>query len=290
MPATIAICNVIIIALTTYLSWKGFKSPEFQERYLFSTTHILDHNQYYRLISSGFLHTNWIHLLFNMFSLYSFGSHIEIIFGIHKFFIIYFVSILGGNIVSLYFHRNHYYQALGASGGVCGIIFAAIFLLPGGGVYIFPVPFPIPSYLYAILFVLISFSGMWSQTGNIGHDAHLGGAIVGLLTTTMLYPFIIQKSPLLYFAVMGIAVLLFFYTYKYPLYFQKTNPLNPADWRYILTDIKTSLKEKRRISSEQLLDRILDKISRSGIDSLTASEKKLLKKISQRMRKSGKMH
>ena len=81
---------------------------------------------------------------------------------------------------------------------------------------IFPLPISIPSWFYAIFFILISFFGMHSKKGNIGHDAHLGGALVGLLVATLLFPSIIFQSPLLYLAVLLISGSLLVYTYKYP--------------------------------------------------------------------------
>jgi membrane associated rhomboid family serine protease len=147
-----------------------------------------------------------------MYSLYSFGSYIEQYFGMGTFLGIYFAGMLGGNLVSLYLHRREPYRALGASGGVCGVIFASIFLLPGGSVYLFFVPIPIPSWLFAIVFVAFSLYGARSQLGHIGHDAHLGGALIGLFTATLIYPAIIKTSPVLFGAIIAITVgmILFF--------------------------------------------------------------------------------
>ena len=145
-----AIFTLLVIGLTVYTSYLGFQRPFFTERYIFVPVRILRDKQYHRLLSSAFLHGGWLHLGLNMFSLYLFGENIEVIFGALSFLTIYFLSILGGSLLSLYLHRHHDYRALGASGGVCGIIFSSIFLLPGGGIYIIPFPFPIPAWLYAI--------------------------------------------------------------------------------------------------------------------------------------------
>ena len=119
--------------------------------------------------------------------------------------LIYAVSILGGNILSLLVYRNTHYRALGASGGVCGIIYASVFLLPGGSIYILPIPFPIPSWTYAILFLLISIYGMRSGRGNIGHVAHLGGALIGLLATFILFPRAVLAQPWLLLLIVAIS-------------------------------------------------------------------------------------
>jgi membrane associated rhomboid family serine protease len=203
-----AITNIIIIALTAFFSYRGFINPLFLRQFLFSTRSILAGRQYYRLVSSSVLHADWVHLIFNMYSLYSFGAAVELFFGPGTFLAIYLASIVGGNLLALLLHRNEDYYALGASGGVCGVIFACIFLVPGSSVQLFFIPVNIPAYVYAILFMLFSYYGIRAQRGNIGHDAHLGGAIIGLLTATALYPSIIRQNPILYPVVMSLAILL----------------------------------------------------------------------------------
>ena len=210
--------TIAIVALTALVSYGAFNSAGVMERLLFEPGRIVRYGEYYRLVTSGFLHANWAHLIFNMFSFYSFGGRIESRFGASALLAIYFSSILGGNLLSLFLHRNHEYRALGASGGVCGVIFAAIFLMPGGGVYIFPVPVPMPAHIFAILFVLISFFGIRGRRGNIGHDAHLGGAIIGLAVTTLLHPEIVSENFILWVIVMSLALVLFIYLYHKPLY------------------------------------------------------------------------
>jgi membrane associated rhomboid family serine protease len=191
--------TVFIICITGFISWKAFSNLNILEQYMFTPTRILRNKEYHRLMTSALIHGSWIHLLFNMFSFYSFGGLIEQAYSPYVLLFIYLSSILGGSLLSLVLHRNNVaYRALGASGGVCGVIFASIFLVPGGSVYIFPIPVPIPSWLFAILFILFSFYGMRKQLGNIGHDAHLGGALTGLAVATVMYPSIVSKSPMLY--------------------------------------------------------------------------------------------
>ena len=202
MNDAVAIVNILLIATTGYISYLGFSNNQVIKRLIFHEQAILQGRQYYRLLSSAFIHGSWIHLLFNMISLYSFGQYIEIIFGWQIYIVIYFISLICGNILSLFLHRKEDYYALGASGGVSGVIFSSVFLLTGGGIYIFPIPIAIPSWLYAILFVLISVYGIQKQSGNIGHDAHLGGAISGLLVTFILFPQAIFNQFLLFVIIM----------------------------------------------------------------------------------------
>jgi membrane associated rhomboid family serine protease len=217
MNEPLALTNIAVIAVTAYFSYRGFVNRSFLNRYLFYNHAILEDRQYYRLISSGALHADWVHLIFNMFSLYSFGSAVELLFGRVTFLATYLAGIVGGNILALILHRKDDYRALGASGGVCGVIFACIFLLPGTSVQLFAIPIPIPAYIYAVLFMLFSYYGIRSQRGNIGHDAHLGGAIIGLITATLLHPSIVPNNPVLYPAVMLLAVLLLAFLYINPI-------------------------------------------------------------------------
>jgi membrane associated rhomboid family serine protease len=283
------IATVGVMLFTLYWSYRGFTSPGFRDRYIFSPTRILGNRQYYRLLSCGFLHLNWLHLLLNMFSLYSVGFAIELAFGFPTFLIIYLGSIVGGSLLSLYLHRNHYgYQALGASGGVCGAIFAYIFLFSGTWMSFFFIP--LPSWLFAILFILIAFFGLRRQLGNIGHDAHLGGAIIGLLITTALRPSIVVRSLVLYIVVMGLSVVLFIHLYRAPLYVPGSNPFSPAYWRRRWREVQARRRAKQEWKDKETLDRLLTKISRSGMESLTAAEMRKLKAISKRMRESGRVH
>jgi len=241
------------------------------------------------LFSCGFLHLNWLHLLLNMFSLYSVGVAVELDAGIPTFLIIYLGSIVGGSLLSLYLHRNHHsYLALGASGGVCGIIFSFIFLFPGARMGFFFIP--LPGWLYAILFILISFFGLRNRLGNIGHDAHLGGAIIGLLITTALRPSIVVQSPIVYAVVMGLSVVLFIHLYRNPLFMPGLNPFSPTYWRRKRAEAQARRLAKQEWEDKETMDRLLTKISRSGMESLTASEMRRLKGISKRMCESGKMH
>ncbi len=205
MNEPLALSNLIIIGLTVYFSYRGFTNSSFVNRYLFEPRSILVNKQYERLITSSVLHADWAHLIFNMFSLYSFGSAIELQFGPTTFLTTYLAGILGGNLLALLIHRKENYRALGASGGVCGVIFACIFLIPGSTVFIFGI-LPIPAYIFAVLFMLFSYYGVRAQKGNIGHDAHLGGAIIGLITATALHPSIVPNNPILYPVVMLLSI------------------------------------------------------------------------------------
>src|SRR5215471_4057576 len=208
----------LLIGLTCLLSWLGFRSNAIEEKYIFNPQAILAWKEYYRLVSSAFLHAGWPHLIWNMISLYWFGLALIVNFGPTQFFLIYFGSVIGGNLLSLYVHRHHEYRAYGASGGVCGIIFAYILLFPGARIYNFPLPIALPGWLYAIVFMVGSFIAMkGNNKGNIGHDAHLGGAIIGLLIAAALQPRLAHENLKVLLLVTGAAILLLIYLWINPL-------------------------------------------------------------------------
>src|SRR5579864_2287197 len=188
-----AICTIIIIVLTTFCSLMGFRDPAFTEKFIFSPTEILACKQYYRLFTAAFLHADFNHLLTNMLTLYLFGSVMEVFVGSGEFLLIYFASIVGGSLLSLWLHRNHEYRSYGASGGVCGVVFSYIALRPTGTIlaHLF---IPMPAWAYGILFLVGSYIALKRGRDNIGHDAHIGGAIIGLWTTGALQRWAVQQN------------------------------------------------------------------------------------------------
>jgi membrane associated rhomboid family serine protease len=182
------IITILLIIINVIFSYKGFTNDLFFEHYKFEVDKILRKKDYIRLISSGFLHVSWSHLFFNMLSLYFFSGLIESLGGI-EFLAIYFASMVGGGLLCLFIHRNHGdYSAVGASGAVCGIIFASIALFPGMRIGFFGLPFSIPGWLYGVVYILFSIYGIRSKKDNIGHEAHLGGALVGMAVSLIMEP------------------------------------------------------------------------------------------------------
>jgi len=179
----------ILIAINALVSFKGFSDRSFLERYKFQIGPIYQGDQI-RMLSSGFLHVDQTHLIFNMFALFIFADPVIDNVGIIKFVLIYFGSLLAGNTLSLSFHKKEpYYSAVGASGAVMGIVYAAIMLNPEMRLsfILFPV-FSFPGWVFGVGYFLYSVYGMKKQLGNIGHSAHLGGAIGGFVLTLALFP------------------------------------------------------------------------------------------------------
>jgi membrane associated rhomboid family serine protease len=142
--------TLLIILANIILSYRGFQNETFFERLVFGVDKILLQKDYKRLVTSGFVHVGWGHLIFNMLSLFFFSGSVEFFLGPVNYLVIYFASLIGGNLLSLFIHRHHGdYTAAGASGAVCGVIFASIALVPDGSIYLFF--FPMPAWLYGLL-------------------------------------------------------------------------------------------------------------------------------------------
>jgi membrane associated rhomboid family serine protease len=273
------IVTIAILVITGLVTMLAFHRPELKERLLFNPYEILHHKQYERLLTSALIHADWMHFAFNAFTLYNFGKNIELIYGAKTLLFIYLTSILGGGILSLIIHRQHDYRSLGASGGVCGVLFASIFLLRGGSIMLFPLPFGVPAYIYAILFLVYSFVAHRRQRDNIGHDAHLGGAIVGLLLAAILDPPAVLAAPVMFLTALGVAVAILCVLIFDPghllqdrFHFENRSPGNGRSREY---DENRDLNEKKAE-----IDRLLEKVAQKGMANLSGSERKKLDTLS----------
>ncbi len=203
----------ILIAINVLVSSKGFNDFSFFERYKFNIASVRRGEQI-RILTSGFLHVDWTHLIFNMLTFYFFVNVINRILGEWQMVVIYFVSLIVGNLLTLLFHKNEpYYTAVGASGAVTGILYAAILLQPGMSLYLFFIPIPIPAYLFGIGYLLYSIYGMKQRTDNIGHTAHFGGAIGGYVMALFFAPQLIQQN-LLMVILLAIPIVILFVMHK----------------------------------------------------------------------------
>lgn len=207
-PITIA-----IIAANVVMSLKGFNDRAFFERYKFNVGSIKRGEQI-RMFSSAFLHADTTHLLFNMVTLYFFANYVIEPLGTLNFVIIYIASLVFGNLLSLYFHKDEYwYSAIGASGAVTGVLYAAILIQPSMSLYMFFIPIPIPGYVFGIGYLLYSIYGMKKRIGNIGHDAHFGGAVGGYVVTLILMPSLFETD-LIHIGLLAIPIIALFVLYK----------------------------------------------------------------------------
>ena len=202
---------LLLMIANVLISMKGFKEYSFLDKYKFQVSRILS-GEKIRMLTSGFLHVDWLHLGLNMYALYLFGDIVTQRTSTSNFLIIYFGSLLAGSLYSLKEHKKEpYYSAVGASGAVSGTIFSAILLNPGMKLYLLFIPIPIPGYIFGIGYILYSIYGLKNQVGNVGHSAHLGGAIGGFILTIILnsYLFTYNLATIILLAVPIIFLLVF---------------------------------------------------------------------------------
>tara|TARA_R110000868_G_scaffold7378_3_gene40204 strand:+ start:208 stop:846 length:639 start_codon:yes stop_codon:yes gene_type:complete len=191
--------NTILIAIivaNVLFSYKGFNDLAFFRKYEFHIGSVRSGDQI-RMLSSGFLHADFGHLIFNMITLYFFAPVVIAYLGSLSFIIIYFGSLVFGSLLTLFFHKDDYnYRAIGASGAVTGVLYSAILLQPDMMLGIFFI-IPMPAYIFGILYLLYSIYGMRAKNDNIGHTAHFGGAIGGYLITLATNPHLIVENTLM---------------------------------------------------------------------------------------------
>ena len=266
--------GLILLLANIAFSYKGFNDGYFFDKYKFEVDKILIFKDYKRLVTSGFLHVSWTHLIFNMISLLAFSGIIEDYLGPYKFLLIYLGSLIGGNLLSLLIHRQHGdYSSVGASGAICGVIFASIALFPGIGIGFFILPMSIPGWLYGLGYVIFSIYGIKSKKDNIGHEAHLGGALIGMVIAILFSPYSLIENYLT-ISIITIPTLVFIYLIvTKPHILLIDNYFYNHQEHFYSIDHKYNADKKNK---QQEIDFILDKIGKKGMDSLSKSEKKKL--------------
>ena|ERR1700740_2379093 len=186
----------IIIACIAFSFW-AFNDAKFFNKYLFSAYATYHYKQYYRLFTHAFLHGDFMHLAFNMFTLYLFGQALEeqyfpITFqekGTFYYILLYVGGIFFSSLYDFIKQRdNPSYASVGASGAVTAIVFSAILINPTMGMGILFIPFYIPAWLFGILYLWYSWYMGKRQLDNIGHNAHFWGAVFGFVFTILLKP------------------------------------------------------------------------------------------------------
>ena len=193
--------NYIIIGITVIISIVAFNNPELFDKLKFNAYLIKEHKQYGRFFTYALVHAGWLHLLINMYVLYSFGDIVEQVLRMHfgyRGIMYYGLLYVGGVLFSTLFDfrkqkANPYYNAVGASGAVSAVVFASILLYPGGSIFIFPIPFPLPSWVFGIVYLIYSAYMGKRGAGNIGHNAHFWGAVFGIVFIIILIPGSVQN-------------------------------------------------------------------------------------------------
>ncbi|WP_235298318.1 rhomboid family intramembrane serine protease [Portibacter marinus] len=191
-----------IIVLTALISYKGFSDRGFFEKFKHYPYAEYKNKEYYRMLSSGFLHGGWAHLIFNVYVLLMFGNIVEEYFvfqfgilpGRLLYLAMYLTCIIAANLPSFFKHRdNPGYGAIGASGAVSGVIFISILFRPMSGIGIIFIPVYIPAFIFGILYLAYSSWAARKQDTRIGHDAHFYGALYGMLFIILFNPGIVPE-------------------------------------------------------------------------------------------------
>ena len=191
--------SIILIVISVVASLYAWNHQDKYYKWMMNPYSVVHKQQYYRLITSGFIHNGYVHLLFNMITLYFFGDVIEQILryyyggsGIFYFLLLYFLGMVVADIPSIIKHRNNpNYNSLGASGAVSAVVFSSILFNPTAKICIFLPIFCLPGFIFGILFLIYSYYQGRRMADNINHDAHLYGAVFGVLYSIILEPKVI---------------------------------------------------------------------------------------------------
>jgi membrane associated rhomboid family serine protease len=197
MPSVTPV-NLVLIVLTVLVSWAAFNNRRLLDRLILWPPAIDRHRQYDRLVTYGFIHADFPHLLFNMITLYFFGGPIERLMerltGSLLVYPLFYLAALLVSILPSYLknQKNPNYMSLGASGAVSAVLFAYILMAPWTGIYFFFIPIPIPAILYAVFYV--GYSIWMDRRGgdNVNHSAHLAGAAFGVMFLLIMEPSVLQ--------------------------------------------------------------------------------------------------
>lgn len=189
--------TLVFVIATVIASLNGWKNNDFQRKWIFNPYSVNKYHQYYRFLTSGFIHADYIHLFFNMFVLYMFGKEVEktfvAIFGFNGYFIFGGLYLLGIIISSLptYFKFRHaaYYNSLGASGGTSSVLFSYVIFYPTVGLCPYGIQLLcLPGFIWLLLYLIYSYFMGKQGADNINHDAHIFGGVFGIVFTVIVLP------------------------------------------------------------------------------------------------------
>ncbi len=191
--------TLIIIIATAIVSIQGFSNASFRHRYMLLPYDVHHHRQWERMITSGFLHADWGHLLVNLYVLFIFGAKLEnayqILFGTGGkvlYVVMYLLAIVAANLSTYYRHRdNSWYASLGASGAVSAVLFGYILVYPSSSLMLLFLPIPVNAVIMGVLYLVYSYFMSQRGSDNINHAAHFYGALFGVAFLLVLKPSLI---------------------------------------------------------------------------------------------------
>lgn len=188
--------TIILIVITVAASFAAWNKRDLRDKWIHNPYSANKYKEYWRLLTSGFIHADYMHIFFNMWALYLFGELVEQYFSLFfagkamvMFLLLYLGGIIVANIPDFIQHKNNAsFNSLGASGGVSSIVFCAVILQPTMELMIIPIPIPIPAYIFAVLYVAYSVYMEKRQMDNVNHMAHLWGALWGVAFILLIQP------------------------------------------------------------------------------------------------------
>jgi len=182
--ATLLLAAILVVSGLGLTRW-----PALVERQLLRPFGLARRGDWHTLVSSGFIHADIAHLAFNAFTFWAFGFGLERALGTPAFVALYALGLLVSSGTTAWLHRKQPgYASLGASGAICAVLFASIVVFPTSSIFILPIPVPIPAPLFAVLYLVFSVWASRARTGRINHDAHIAGALTGVLFMAVLAP------------------------------------------------------------------------------------------------------
>jgi membrane associated rhomboid family serine protease len=187
--------TLILIAIVAVSLVALYASPAFIERNLFRPYWLVRQCEYSTLITSAFVHADLAHLLFNAFTFWAFAFPLERAIGSKMFLLLYFFGMLASDAGTYFKHRHDSgYRTLGASGAILAVLFASIVHFPGASIFILPIPVPIPAPIFAVAYLAYTWYAARQGRGRINHDAHLSGAVAGVLFVAIAEPAVLMRA------------------------------------------------------------------------------------------------
>lgn len=261
--------TITIIAFTLFISYRGMNNPILFEQFTFNIQKIRQRKEYYRFLTSAFLHEQWTPLIINMIVLFSLGTGIEVSLGKFPFILIFLSGIIGGNVLTLLLHQNRsFFNTCGAGGAVNALVFASITIMPNITFFM------VPGWVFGVLYVLLTAFAIRSQKTDAGHANHLGGALMGMIIASLLFPQALKENWVYLLCVLLPALGLIWMLVRKPNLILSDKKLQHEQLnfedRYNLT----------KVAQKKEVDRILEKIHQQGMESLTPKERNALDEYS----------